>query len=143
KGVDEVMKNILSQVEASADQQMTNDLERMNNILDNHTREIDELQKQLKQEKDIIEAINQDESHKIAQELDKLSAEMESQKKATNEIQVKAVMDSMLNKLEFENIIGNVNEKIVRNEETGKMILVKLDRFNEQITKIDKDISEN
>jgi hypothetical protein len=92
--------------------------------------------------KDVEELKREKVGKKVQEELDRLSRELVTQKKTSEELQVKTLMDNLLNHLEFDMIIGNVDDKIVKNEETGKLILSKLALFNDQVTKIDKDITD-
>jgi hypothetical protein len=135
KAVEEHWQFMLNKVESEVDRGMLRNINKQVELLND---EVEEINKRLKQSQD-DDKVNK----KVEAEIDRLSREIVTNRKTTDELQVKTLMDNILNHLEFDKIIENVNEKIVKNEETGKLILNKLDSFNQQVTKIDKDITGN
>jgi hypothetical protein len=130
KAIEEEWHHMLNKVEAQVDGDTTR---KMNERIDNLDSEVEAINKKLKQNEN---------DKKLSEELANITKDVAKQKQTTDEVQIKSLMDNMMNKLEFQMIVGNVNEKIVKNEETGKQILEKLSLFNEQVTKIDKDITK-
>ena len=62
--------------------------------------------------------------------------------KLSSEIEMKSLMDNILNKIEFNNIYRILTTKLAKNEEKNQEVLDKLTEFNRQIFKIDKEFSE-
>jgi hypothetical protein len=135
KAVEEEWHKMLNTVEQKIDGEK---LGLINKRIDQLYGEIEDLHRQLK-----ISEAEEKVNNKIAEELDRLSKELVQQKRISDEIQAKALMDNLINKIDLEDRTENILEKVVKSDATGNLILSKLAQFNEQITKVDKDITDS